>query len=49
MVRAAAPAGLSRRLVHDHAFAALGEANRGGEAGESGADDVGGARHQMNA
>jgi hypothetical protein len=35
--------------VHDDALGLRGEANRGGEAGETGADDVGRARHQMNA
>jgi hypothetical protein len=35
--------------VHDDALAAFSEANRGGEAGQSGADDVDRARHQMNA
>ena len=49
VIGAAAPARLSRRLVHDDALAPLAQPNRGGEAGESGADDVDGARHQTNA
>ena len=49
VIGAAAPARLPGRLVHDDALAALGEANRGGKAGEPGADDMDRARHQMNA
>ncbi len=49
VIGAAAPAGLPGRLVHDHALGLRREANRGGEAGQSGADDVDGARHQTNA
>ena len=49
VVGAAAPASLLQRLVHDHALAASCEANRSREAGKAGADDVDGARHQMNA
>ena len=49
VIGAAAPARLPGRLMHDDALAPLGEANRGGEAGKSGTDDVDGARHQTNA
>ena len=49
LVGAAAPARLPGLLVHDHALAAFGEANRGGKAGKPGTDDMDRARHQMNA
>ena len=49
MIGAAATAGDGGRFVHDHGLAALRELDRGGKAGEAGADDVDGARHQMNA
>src|SRR5438270_325911 len=39
-VRAAAPAGLARLLVHDDVMAPLGEAHRRRQAGNTGADHV---------
>ena len=47
VIRAAAPARLARRLVHDHALAGGREPDRGGKAGEPGTDDMDRARHQM--
>ena len=49
VIGAAAPARLPRRLMHDDALAPFAQANRGGKAGESGAYDVDGTRHQTNA
>ena len=49
VIGAAASAGERRRFVHDDGFAAQRELDRGGKAGETGADDVDGPRHQMNA
>ena len=49
VIRAATSARLARRLVHDDTLAPFAQANRGGEAGKPGTDDVDGARHQTNA
>ena len=43
--RAAAAAGLTRRLVHHDSTTATGELDRAGKAGEAGADHVDGAAH----
>ena len=40
MVRTAAPAGMAGRFVQGHGNAGLGQPDRGGKAGQSGADDV---------
>ena len=48
-IGAAAAAGLLRRLVDMHLVIRVGQPDGGGEAGNSGADDVDGFLHQMNA
>ena len=49
VIGAAAPAGLARRLIERDASARCGEPHGGGEAGETGTDDVSGAGHQTSA
>jgi hypothetical protein len=46
MIGAAAASGMIGGLMQSHWYAAAGQANSGGEAGESGADDVYRAWHQ---
>ncbi len=46
VIRARTSASLLHRLVHDDALAAPAQADRGGKAGEPGADDMNRARHQ---
>ena len=45
VIGAAAPARLVGRLVHGYGHATFGQPHRGGEAGETGADDVDRACH----
>ena len=49
VIRAAAAAGIVGRLVDDGRHALPGKTDGAGQAGETGADDVNGARHQINA